>query len=290
MYLPNGHESTLHYLLRSPKSWLLLIIVAGYASLRFRIFSPRYSKLLRRGLDLQLAGEPLEAEKCFRAALNMGAKVPESGRIRILVNLGDALRDQGRYEDAKQCITQALELGDTTGSAQASMCDVLLAQKASPEKAIEMADVAMQGMTRLMNAKSFGSWAKMGKDLYEAKTWARKAQALLLLDQRAEARQAMDRTMSIIDASKSELQQTQPESSSTGGSIPANRLRRMKELEISEVYWQVGQSLLAMGDKDKAVELFRVVRDTDHMGKYRNLAEKQLDSLGNTNTAERALT
>ena len=94
---------------------------------------------------------------------------------------------------------QALELGDPTGSGQGSMCDVLLAQKASPEKAIEMADEAMRLRERASSNESFGAgWAAASKDLYEAKTWARKASALLILDRRAEARQAMDRALRIL--------------------------------------------------------------------------------------------
>lgn len=241
-------------------------------------------------MDLLLAGKPLEAEKCYRTALDLGAKVPEPDRVRLLVCLGDALTDQGRYGDARQCLAQALELGDPTGSAQGSMCDVLLAQKASPEKAIEMADEAMQLQGRSGAGKSFGTrWATVYKDLLEAKTLARKAQALLMLDRRAEARQAIDRALSILDTSKSELQLARPESSLVGRLILGNRLRRMKELAISTTCWRIGLSLLASGDKAKAVEQFLVVRDTDRMGKYRSLAEKELRSLGYTTIAAPAL-
>lgn len=259
----------------------LLVIGAVVVFARSGVLSPRHFRLRSKGLDFLLAGKPVEAEKCYRAALDLGAKVPESDRVRLLVCLGDALMDQGRYDEAKQCLAQALELGDPTGSGQGSMCDVLLAQKASPEKAIEMADEAMSLRERASSSSSFGAdWAATSKDLYAAKTWARKASALLILDRREEARQAMDRALRILDMSKSELFTSMPASSLMGKLILGDRLRRMKDLTISDTYWQIGLALQAIGDTDKAKEEFVIVRDTDRIGKYRNLAEKKLNSLG----------
>ncbi|HEY3988017.1 MAG TPA: tetratricopeptide repeat protein [Acidobacteriaceae bacterium] len=290
MFLPADLESALHNPLLSPGFLTLLIMGAGIVLVRSGVFFPSHFRLRSKGIDLLLAGKPVEAERCYRTALDLGAKVPESDRVRLLVCLGDALIDQGKYGEARQYLAQALELGDPTGSGQGSMCDVLLAQKASPEKAIEMADEAMQLQGRAVDGQSFGArWATVSKELYEAKTLARKAQALLMLDRRAEARQAMDRALSILDTSKSKLQMARPESSLVGRLILGNRLRRMRELAISGACWQIGLSLLAMGDKDKAMEQFLVVRDTDRMGKYRSLAQKKLDSLGYTNTVARVL-
>jgi tetratricopeptide (TPR) repeat protein len=290
MFLPDSVESVLHNLLRYRGFLTLLIVGAGFVLVRSGVFFPSHFRLRSKGMDLLLAGKAVEAERWYRTALGLGAKVPESDRVRLLVCLGDALIDQGRYEDARQCLAQALELGDPTGSGQGSMCDVLLAQKASAEKAIEMADEAMQLQSRALDGMPFGaSWATVCKDLLEAKTLARKAQALLVLDRRAEARQAMDRALSILDASKSELQLAQPEPSVIGTLAVGDRLRRIKELTISGTCWRVGLSLLAMGDKDRATEQFLVVRDTDRMGKYRSLAQKQLDSLGYTRAATPAL-
>ena len=61
----------------------------------------------------------------------------------------------------------------------------------------------------------------------------------------------------------------------------------MKELTISDTYWQIGLSLQAMGDTDKAREEFVIVRDTDRVGKYRSLAEKELDSLAHVSKNSR---
>lgn len=266
----------------------LVAIRVVVVSARSGVLFPRHFKLRSKGLEFLLAGNPVEAEKCYRSALDSGAKLKESDRVRLMVCLGDALMDQGRYDEAKQCLAQALELGDPTGSGQGSMCDVLLAQKASPEKAIEMADEAMRLRERASSNESFGAgWAAASKDLYEAKTWARKASALLILDRRAEARQAMDRALRILDMSKSELQTAKPASSLLGRLILGDRLPRMKELTISDTYWQIGLSLQAMGDTDKAREEFVIVRDTDRVGKYRSLAEKELDSLAHVSKNSR---
>lgn len=279
-------DSSVHNLLRYGRLWEVVIIGAGIVLIRSGAIFPSYLRLQRKGLDLALEGKPVEAEKCYRAALDLSAKVPESDRVRLLVCLGDALIDQGRYGEATQFLTQALELGDPTGSGQSSMCDVLLAQKTSPQKALEMADEAMQLLSRTLDGMSFGaSWATVSKNLLEAKTLARKARALLMLDRRTEARQALDRALSILNESRSDLQVVRPQASLAGRLAVGDRLQRMKESTISDAFWQVGLSLLAMGDKGKAAEEFLVVRDTDRIGKYRGLAQKQLESLGYPSTA-----
>lgn len=283
MFLPDGHASTLHTLLRLHRLWALVVVGIGIVLARLGLLQSRNTKAMSKGLDLQLAGKPTEAEKCFRTALSRGAKVKPSDRVRLFVCLADALFDQGRYQEARQFLEQALALGDPTGSGQASMCDVLLALKTSPQKAIEMADESMRLQGASSVTQSFGDgWAKVSKQLMEARTCARKARALLMLDQQAEARQALDRALSILDASKSELRLRNPEASIEGKLILGDRLHRMKQLTISGTSWQVGLSLLAMGEKDKAAEQFRVARDADPMGKYRVLAQKELDSLGYT--------
>lgn len=258
----------------------LLVFAAAILAVRAGVFSRGYDKLLSRGLDLLLVGKPDEAEKCYRAALDQGAKVPESDRVRLLVCLGDALIDQKRYDEAKQYLTQALTLVDPTGSGQGSMCDLLLAQKSDPEMAIEMADEAMRLQAQASGRLGFGSrWAAVSQELLEARTWARKSQALLMLDRQTEAQQALDRAVRIVETSKSEMSQAMPQASLTARLILGNRLSRLKKLTIAGTYWQVGLALLDMHDNAKATEFFQVVRDTDPMGKYRNLAQKQLDRI-----------
>jgi tetratricopeptide (TPR) repeat protein len=281
MFLPDGSESVLRVLAHSSMLITLLVVGVGIGLSRAGLLGARYSKLQSKGMDLQLSGKLLDGERCFRAALALGKKVPESDRVRLLVELGDVLFDQERYQEARQCIEQALEIGDFSGSAQGSLCDILLALKASPDKAIEMAEEAMRRMPSALDTFPFGSrWVALCKVLYEAKTWARKAQAMFLLDRQEEANQAIDRALSIVGASKSEQQLAKPETSQQVRLILRVRLLRLRELAIVDVYWRLGLSLLAMGNRLKAIEQFRIVRDTDqHMGKYRMFAEKMLSSL-----------
>ena len=105
-----------------------------------------------------------------------------------------------------------------------------------------------------------------------------------MLYKQPEAQKDLDRALSILDATKPQLESVRPQTSATGSLILGDRLRRMKELTISGTYWAIGLALLAMGDKRRAIEQFVVVRDTDRMGKYRNLAQKELNSLGYTGT------
>jgi tetratricopeptide (TPR) repeat protein len=261
--------------------WAAICGVA-IALVRARVFFfARHHRLWRKGLDLALAGKPIEAERCYRAALDLGARVPESDHVRLLVCLGNALMDQKRYGEAKQYLTQALKLVDPTGGGQGSMCDLLLAQRAEPEKALEMADEAMRLRAQRDYSQAYGDrWEAVSRDLFEAKTWARKAQALVLLDRQTEARQAMDRALRIVEMSNSELQRAMPGAPLKAKLILGNRVRRHKQLTISETHWQIGLALLAMRDNAKAAEHFLIVRNTDRGGKYRNLAQEQLGKLG----------
>lgn len=288
MFVLDGSGSVLPILLHSSRLAGLVVMGVAIVMVRSGVFSSSSFKMQSRGLDLLLAGKPVEAEKCYRKALDQGAKVPDSDRVRLLVCLGDALMDQGRYEDARQTLTQALGLGDPTGSGQGSMCDVLLAQKVSPEEAMEMADEAMRLRGQAGIGQSFGTrWAAVSKDLYEATTWARKARALLMLDRREDARNALENALRILEAAKPELEQVQPETSLTGRLILGNRLQRMKDLTISDASWQIGLALLAMGDKQKSTKEFLVVCKSDPLGKYRNLAQRELDQLGYSGATSR---
>lgn len=289
MYLPNGFEAVYleqrESLRLSIRILEYLAIFGGLIAIRFGVFSSRRTKLQTKGLDLLLSGNSKEAEQCFRTAIDKGAKLTESDHVRLLVCLGDALIDQKRYDEAKQYLTQALDLGDPTGSGQGSMCDLLLAQKVNPDKAIEMADQAFQLQGRAMKSMSFGAqWANVSNKLLEAKTWARKTRAYLEMGQQSDAQQAMDRSLQILNAAMPEFQQTSPEAPPAARAAMGDRLRRMKYLTISDTCWTIGQSLLAIGDTTKAREQFLLVRDNDPMGKYRALAQAELNSLGSGST------
>jgi tetratricopeptide (TPR) repeat protein len=247
---------------------------------RTGVLLPRHLKLRQKGLDLLLAGQPIEAEKCYRTALALGSKVPAEDRIRLLICLGDALFDQARYQESKQCLTEALSLGDPTGSGQGSMADLLIAQGGGPQGAIDMAEKAM-ALYALPSNRHFGnSWSAVFSSFQQTKGWARITQALLQLDKRTEARQAMDRALQIAASADAEVAQVSPSTSILGRLIAGNRLSNFKNLTISDAHYAIGLALFAMKDPNKAAEHFRVARDRDPKGKYRQLAQKQLEALG----------
>jgi tetratricopeptide (TPR) repeat protein len=269
-------------LLRSAPLLRLIALVISFGSAailaRTGLLYPRYFRLQRKGLDLLLAGQPAEAEQCYRTALAIGSSVPREDRVCLLVCLTDALFDQARYPESMQYLSDALKLGDPTGSGQGSMADLLIEQGTDPQQAIQMADKAFELITA---NRLFGNrWSDVSASYMEAECWARKTQALLQLERKAEARQAMDRALRIAEAADAAAAHTSPEASLVGKLAVGNRLQRVKTLTITFVHWRIGLALVAIGDTKKAAEHFRVARDHDPYGKYRQLAQKQLEALG----------
>jgi hypothetical protein len=102
----------------------------------------------------------------------------------------------------------------------------------------------------------------------------------MLLDRRAEALQAMDRATRIVEAAKEEARQTRPHNSfRVMLVIGSHRLANHRDLAIATTHWQIGLAFLAIEDSGKAIEHFRITRDTDRRGKYRRLAQQQLSRL-----------
>ncbi|HLY40714.1 MAG TPA: tetratricopeptide repeat protein [Terracidiphilus sp.] len=169
--------------------WRIVLLAILAAAFLFRVFSgktvrSRTFDLRRKGLDLLLAGNPSGAERCYREALSADPKLPESDQVRLLVCLGDALIDQQRYSEAEECLEKALQMGDPTGSGQGSMADLLVLEKKNPERAIEMADEALRLTTQHPLSTRFGdAWSRVNDELLQAKAWARKAQALVVMGQ-----------------------------------------------------------------------------------------------------------
>lgn len=241
---------------------------------------PPSFRFRREGLDLLLAGKPVEAEKRYREGLNLGAKLADSDRVRLLVCLADALTDQGRYREAEECLNKALQLGDPSGSGQGSMADVLLLEKKDPEKAIEFADQALRLSTQPASHFFGDTWSAVQDDMLQAKSWSRKAQALAQLDRRDEARQAVERAIRIVNGAKGALARSMPQANILAKLVLGNRRQRLKDLTICDANWQISQALLALQDSTRAAEHLRIVRDTDRMGKYRKLAQAELERLG----------
>lgn len=254
-----------------------LVFVGVYVIyLRNMRHCPPELRLRRKGLDLLLAGKPDKAEIYYRKSLSLLAP---SDQVRPLVCLADALMDQGRYQESQEYLERALELGDSTGSGQSTMADLLLITASDPEKAIDMAEQAVElNVSRQRKDIYFGGGVY--DDLKRAKCWARKAQALVQLNRRAEALQAIDRAVRLVENAHTEARQTRPRNSLLVMLVIGNRrLTNHRELAIAIVHWQIGLAFLAINDSSGAISHFRITRDTDHRGKYRRLAQQQLSRL-----------
>jgi tetratricopeptide (TPR) repeat protein len=117
--------------------------------------------------------------------------------------------DQGRYEESKEYLVRALELGDPTGSGQGSMADLLLLTGADPEKVLDMADQAVELWTAWSKQNIYFG-GEVSNDLWRATYWARRAQALAQLYRRAEARQVIDRALRVVEAATVAARHTKP--------------------------------------------------------------------------------
>lgn len=259
--------------------WLLAIPVLAGAFVIFlgnAGYIPPDLRIRRKGLELLLAGRPGKAEKYFRKCLAM---LDPSDQVRPLVCLADALMDQGRYKESKGYLVRALELGDSTGSGQNSMADLLLLTRADPEKALELADQAVELTTRASRQDIFFS-REASNGLRFARHWARRAQALAQLDRPAEARQATDRASRTVEAAHAEAQQTAPPTPVLAKrNSDRRRLAHGRNSALAAAHWDVGLAFLAIDDSSKAADHFRITRDTDSRGKYRDLAQQQLELL-----------
>ncbi len=252
------------------------IIGVGVAVAVWKVRHPGGSAGLQmKGLERLIAGDPEAAEDFFRKAL---ARASGDNRVRARVCLGDALADEGRYSEAKDCLVEALQMGDPTGSGQGSMADLLLATRSDPEQAMKMAEEA----TRLSTQKPgpgiyFGGDAE--NDLKRAIGSARSAGALMLMGRKAEAQDAAARAQTLADSARSTAAATQPETPALARVAIPDRIARGRALMLSGTYWKLGRAWLAVGDTAKAAACFRITQSTDLAGKYRKLAEGELDAM-----------
>lgn len=256
-------------------NWLFSAVKGGLFKREFR--------LRKQGLELQLAGRPAEAEACYRRALALGAKLSEDDRTRLEVCSADSLIDLGRYNEAQEYLDSALKRGDSTGSGQGSVADLLLLQKRDPEKAIEMAERALDLNLQNYEKSHQGlpdNYHQLMVLLRQAVCWSRKAEALALLNRQGEARQSIDRATRILDDVVADKSSIYLDSVSLVTLLYGRTLTKLKNLQLADLGLKIGDALLAMADREGAARYFRIALIRDPKGKYRRLAKAQLEKLG----------
>ena len=206
--------------------------IARWVSLGF----PNPLLLHREGLTLSLAGRLSEAEQRYRKALEMAAG--SKYRVeRLHACLGNVLVDRGRYDQAEQCFQRAIKAGDVTGSAQAGLAELRLAQGVEAEKALDYAGQAIEHAKRRPGKPVPGTFC------------ADEAWALALLGRGEEAREALAQAMRV------------PETSVFGR---------------AEMHWRAGMALAAMQQPEEAWKHFEMGHKADPRGKYGRRCQEQL--------------
>jgi tetratricopeptide (TPR) repeat protein len=228
--------------------------------------------LRRKGLDAVLSGRPLEGEGYYRTALEEDLSDPE--RVRFLVCLADALIDEGLYDEAEQHLAHSLDLGDATGSAQGSMADVLLLKRSDPERALQLAEQSY------VLGESRGVAGEALEHLRGARLWARKAEALLQLDRRPEAEEALENAISMTVEAHACDRDPDEAGADLSELVALRPIRRLESLAMAATHWRIGTALAALGARDRAAEHFRIAWNADRKGKYKRLAEKALNGIG----------
>jgi tetratricopeptide (TPR) repeat protein len=252
---------------------LPLFTLAIICGLWVASFFPRAKMLRLKGMELARTGRPAEAERCFCKALARGAKVPPADQVRLLVCLGDALMDQGRYPEPEHCLSTAMELGDPTGSCQSSIAQLLLLQGSDPQKALDMVEKGMELSFSGPQGNYSHDWGERIGNLARSGFWAQKAWALALLGRQRDAHEAVERALQLLESA-----QTGSPDSKTAPMFGPDLLSAMR-LGACETEWRTGMALLALREADQAAVHFGIAYDTDRKNKYGVLARQQLKQL-----------
>jgi tetratricopeptide (TPR) repeat protein len=260
--------------------WILALAAVALGLLwmkPWRAFTPRgkAENGRRRGLEHALAGRPAEAQKCYRKGLEQSAKIPDGLRVRLLVCLGNALMDEDRLTEAEDCFAVALQIGDRTGSCQGSIAELLLKRKREPEKVLKVADLAYALEAERFRASPV-AWKEQYLGLREAACLTRKAQAFALLDRISEAREAVDKAVSLLKAAEEGDATRHFDDEAMKRFLFDRRSHDRQKLQFAALHFNLGSAFLALRNTREAIAQFRSGRDVDPKGKYRKLCEQQL--------------
>src|ERR1035438_4723387 len=230
-------------------AFLVYVLALMWLLVRFL----RREDALGRVLNLVLTGHPAEAEQVFRKALAAGGRMKPDERRRLLTSLGDALMDMGRYEESRQCLESALAMGDPTGSCRSSLADLWLMLGREPDKALEMANQAVEASTDgLGEIDSLGIGYRWMSDILRAGLWAQRAQALAGLGRMSESQESIGFAVRLASGARELL---------SGRWRPRRLLFIVATIGVSQTYWRIGMACLAIVKLDDARDSFSIGRD-----------------------------
>jgi tetratricopeptide (TPR) repeat protein len=208
-------------------------------------FSKSAPVLFLKGTVLMFAGRSAEAEAALRQSL-----VRETSPVHkslVLVNIGYTLLAEGRYNEAKQALEEAIALRPDGAVAYSTLAEVYLRQGIEPQKALELLDRGIE--------RKRASDRQMTVDLHIfGYLYANRAWALWLLGHPVEADEALDEA------------------------------RRYSAVDIKPgaagVRYRIGRVLLAEKRNTEAAKEFRQARQIDPKGIYASLSEAALRDCG----------
>jgi tetratricopeptide (TPR) repeat protein len=201
-------------------------------------FSKRAPVQFLKGTLLMFAGRTAEAEAALRQSL--AGETSSVHKSLVLVNIGYTLLGEGRYNEARQALEEAIALRPNGAVAYSTLGEVYLRQGIEPQKALDLLDKGI----KLKRASD----RQMTVDLHIlGYLLANRAWALLLLGHPAEA------------------------------DVALHEARKYSAVDIKPgaagVHYRIGRVLLAEKRNQEAAEEFRQARQIDPKGMYATLSE-----------------
>jgi len=191
------------------------------------------------GIVLTLAGRPKEAEEIFHKPALAPRDVTPMARARRLTLLADVLMDQGRWDQAKETLDEAVRLDIRLGNRCNPLAAWFLLQGIEPQQALDLIEQAN-------TASGFASLRSSVRDGILSVRFATKGLALARLGRHHEAE------LAIVEAFRK---------------ADTKHVPRMAFL-----HWYAGMAFTAMGQPVKASDHFQQAVEMDAHGKYGKLA------------------
>ncbi len=206
------------------------------------------ANLFMEGTIHLFAGRYQQAEQLLRASLaegqRKGALLEQSA---ALDNLGFALMEQRRYDEAIKAFEGAIEIKADRDGPYNYLAEAYLRQGLEPQRALELIDRALH------NKRATALSRRIDRHMF-GEMWGNRAWALALLGRHAEALESIERGFAETD------QNFKP--------------------GLAGLHWRVGQAQRARGDFAKAIGHFTQARELDPIGNYGHLSAQALRDMG----------